>query len=75
MESDLFQLLSAWLGQEIEPERRETLMGRLRDDAAFRREFVAEIRMLGMLEVVQSPEPRWLRPLRRQSRLPLGCSG
>ena len=61
MEPDLFDLLSAWSGREIEPSRREEVLDRLRGDEAFRREFVAEIRMLGMLKVVQSPEPRWLR--------------
>jgi hypothetical protein len=61
MEPDLCDLLSAWLGREVEPARREELLERLRRDEAFRREFVAEIRMLGMLKTVQSPESRWLR--------------
>ena len=33
----------------------------MRQDEAFRRAFVSEIHMLGMLKVVQSAEPRWLR--------------
>ncbi len=61
MEPDLYDLVSAWLGREIESARCEELIARLRRDEAFRREFVDEIRMLGMLKVVQSPEPRWLR--------------
>ncbi len=61
MESDLYDILSAWLGREIDPARREELLERLRQDEAFRGEFVDEIRMLGMLKIVQSPEPRWLR--------------
>ena len=61
MEPDLADLLAAWLGREPEPARGEALLARLRLDPAFRRSFVAEIRMLGMLEAVQSPESRWLR--------------
>jgi hypothetical protein len=61
MAPDLTDLLSAWLGRDIEPARREELLERLRSDVQFRREFVAEIRMLGMLKTVQSPESRWLR--------------
>ncbi len=61
MEPDLADLLAAWLGIETAPDRREALLARLRLDEAFRRSFVAEIRMLGMLKTVQSPESRWLR--------------
>jgi hypothetical protein len=61
MDADVCDLLSAWLGREIEPERREELLARLRRDEEFRHRFAEEIRMLGMLKVVQSPEPRWLR--------------
>jgi Concanavalin A-like lectin/glucanases superfamily len=61
MGPDLADLLSAWQGREIEPSRREELLERLRQDAPFRLEFIAEIRMLGMLKTVQSPESRWLR--------------
>jgi hypothetical protein len=61
MGADLSDLLSAWMGRDIEPSRREELLARLVRDEAFRREFVAEVRMLGMLKIVQSPEPRWLR--------------
>ena len=61
MEPDLYDLVSAWLGRELEPARREALLARIGRDEDFRRDFVAEIRMLGMLKIVQSPEPRWLR--------------
>lgn len=61
MEPDLCDLMSAWLGREMEPTRREELLSRLRRDEGFRTAFVAEIRMLGMLKTVQSPESRWLR--------------
>ena len=60
MEPDLCDSVRL-VGREIEPARREVLLARLGGDEEFRREFVAEIRMLGMLKVVQSPEPRWLR--------------
>src|SRR5262249_40979142 len=42
-------------------ERRAALLARLRADDAFRKAFLDEIRLLGMLRVVQSSEPRWLR--------------
>jgi hypothetical protein len=62
MEPDLRDLLAAWLS-DADPgaERREALLTRLRADAAFRRAFLDEIRLLGQLRVVQSAEPRWLR--------------
>lgn len=60
MEPDLHELLSAWLGEDLDAVRREALLTRLRADEAFRRAFVAEIRMLGMLKAVQAAEPRWL---------------
>ena len=61
MESDLTDLLAAWLGRETDQARREELLARLQTDDAFRREFVGEIRMHGTLKTVQSAEPRWLR--------------
>jgi hypothetical protein len=61
MEPDLLDLLTAWLGTECEVPRYDELLARVRQDEAFRRAFVNEIRMLGMLKVVQSAEPRWLR--------------
>jgi hypothetical protein len=61
MEPDLRDLLSAWLGTECEAPRYDELLARVRQDEAFRRAFVNEIRMLGMLKAVQSAEPRWLR--------------
>ena len=61
IEPDLSDLLSAWLGGEVDPARCDELLARVRRDEEFRRAFVAEIWMLGKLDVVQSPEPRWLR--------------
>jgi hypothetical protein len=62
MDQDLQELLALWLSDADPGEaRREALLARLRGDEAFRRDFVEEIRLLGMIEAVQSPEPRWLR--------------
>jgi hypothetical protein len=62
MDDDLRDLLAAWRGDD-DPgeERRAALLARLRDDPAFRRAFLNEVHLLGMLKVVQSAEPRWLR--------------
>src|SRR5262249_53965368 len=55
-------LLAAWLGQDpLAEERQEALLARLHNDPAFRQAFIDEIHLLGMLKVVQSSEPRWLR--------------
>jgi hypothetical protein len=62
MDRDLQDLLALWLGDhDPGDERRAALLARLRSDDAFRRTFTDEIRLLGMLKAVQSPEPRWLR--------------
>jgi hypothetical protein len=61
MEPDLRDLLTAWVGGEVEPARCEELLVRVRRDEAFRRAFVAEVWMLGTLKAVQAPESRWLR--------------
>jgi hypothetical protein len=62
MDQDLQDLLALWLGDhDPGEERRAALLARLRDDGEFRRTFVEEVRLLGMLKAVQSPEPRWLR--------------
>jgi hypothetical protein len=62
MDQDLQDLLAAWLGDHDPGEaRREALLARLRGDPDFRRAFVEEVRLLGMLKAVQSSEPRWLR--------------
>jgi hypothetical protein len=62
MDQDLQDLLALWLGDhDPGPERREALLARLRGNDAFRRAFVEDIRLLGMLRAVQSSEPRWLR--------------
>lgn len=61
MTPDLETFLQAWTGGGEVPEaERERLLRRLEVDAAFREECVAEIRMLGMLQAVRSPPPRWL---------------
>src|SRR5262245_9028767 len=62
MDQDLHELLALWLGDHDPGEsRRDALLARLRSDDAFRRTFLDEIRLLGMLRAVQSSEPRWLR--------------
>jgi hypothetical protein len=61
VDADLKDLIAAWLGDDVTPERRAQLIMRLRTDPAFRRAFVEEIRMLGKLKAVQSNEPRWLK--------------
>lgn len=62
MDADLHELLVIWQGgDDPGPERRAALLARLRDDEAFRQLVLNEIRLLGMLKVVQAPEPRWLR--------------
>ena len=62
MDQDLQDLLALWLGDHDPGEsRRQELRARLESDADFRRQFIEEIRLLGMLRAVQSSEPRWLR--------------
>jgi hypothetical protein len=62
MDQDLQDLLGLWLGgHELDATRRDALLARLRGDDAFRRAFVEEIHLLGMLRAVQSSQPRWLR--------------
>jgi hypothetical protein len=60
MDQDLLDLLSAWRGGALARGRGAELLARLRGDETFRRAFVEEIRLLGMLKAVQSTEPRWL---------------
>jgi hypothetical protein len=60
MDRDLLDLLSAWRGGALDEARRAELLARLRGDEAFRRAFVGEARLLGMLKAVQSTGPRWL---------------
>lgn len=60
MERDLQDLVGAWLrNAELSDARRAELFARLRDDGAFRRDFVAEIQMHGYVRAAQSAEPRW----------------
>src|SRR5262245_34571337 len=62
MDHDLQELLAFWLSDDDPGEvRRQELLAKIENDDAFRQAFVAEIRTLGMLRAVQSPEPRWLR--------------
>ena len=61
MDLDLQDLLAAWLGMELSPERQAALLQRLRDEPAFRRAVADEIHMMGMQRAVLSQEPRWLR--------------
>lgn len=60
MDADLRDLISAWLGGDLDAGRAAELLRRLRDDAEFRREFVEQSRMLSAVKAVQSAEPRWL---------------
>jgi hypothetical protein len=60
MDTDLHDLISVWLGGDLDPARAADLLRRLRDDAEFRREFVEQSQMLSAIKTVQSAEPRWL---------------
>lgn len=60
MHEELHELLSAWHGVDISDERRELLLTKLRQDSAFLRAFVTEVRTFSMLHAVQAAEPRWL---------------
>ena len=60
MDRDLQDLVAAWLrNADLSESRREELLGRLRADDGFRREFVEEIQMHGYVRAAQSAEPRW----------------
>jgi Concanavalin A-like lectin/glucanases superfamily len=61
MNQELRDLLAAWMGSELAPERCQELAARIREDESFRLAFVDEIRILGMLKPARSSEPRWLR--------------
>src|SRR4051812_17665847 len=61
MDDDLIDLLAACRGGDVPGPRRDALLARLRRDGAFQQAFVDEVRLLGMLKAVQSPQPRWLR--------------
>jgi hypothetical protein len=60
MDQDLIDLVSAWTGAELSPERSDALLARLAKDETFQQAFLEQISMLGMLKVLQSSEPRWL---------------
>ncbi len=57
---ELKDLLAAWSGVELAPERRDELLARLRDDAEFRETVASDIALLGQIRAVQAPEPRWI---------------
>jgi len=60
MDRDLQDLVAAWLrNSDLSETRRTELLGRLREDNTFRREFVEEIQMHGYVRAAQSAEPRW----------------
>src|SRR5262245_60793265 len=61
MEQDLAHLLVAWLGGEIAEDRRAALLARLREDPDFRLAVVRELHLFGMLKVLRTADPRWLR--------------
>lgn len=61
MDPDLRDLLSVWLGKDLDAARGAELLVRLREDEVFRQAFIDEIDMLGRLKAAQSAEPRWLR--------------
>lgn len=62
MDDDLRDVLAGCLGAgELTPEREAELVARLNADAEFRRAVADELRLLGLLKVAQSAEPRWLR--------------
>ena len=61
MNDDLSLFLQAWTGgSDLSGPERNRLIERLKTDATFHAECMAEIRMLGMLKAAQSPPPRWL---------------
>ena len=60
MDSELQTLLSAWLANELDLSTLAPILIRLKSDDEFRKDFVAEVAMLGQLKAVQSSEPRWL---------------
>jgi len=55
MDRDLQDLVAAWLrNSDLSETRRTELLGRLREDNTFRREFVEEIQMHGYVRAAQS---------------------
>jgi hypothetical protein len=62
MDQDLQDLLALWRGDhDPGAARRKALLARLRDSADFRRAFVEEVRLLGMLRSVPSSQTCWQR--------------
>lgn len=61
MKPDLQNFLQAWTGGSDVPDaEQQRLLHRLEIDPTFRAECVEEIRLLGMIKVVQTPGTRWL---------------
>lgn len=61
MDPDLADFLTAWLGGEIAEARRQAVLSRLQDDPEFRLAAARELRLFGMLKVLRTASPRWLR--------------
>lgn len=61
MTPDLNLFLQAWTGGgDVSAEECERLLARMHDDASFRDECAAELRLLGQCKTAQSSTPRWL---------------
>lgn len=61
MNSDLNLFLQAWTGGgDVSEAETQHPFDRMRDEADFRSECVAEIRLLGLCKTAQSATPRWL---------------
>ena len=60
MNPDLNTFLQAWTGgNNVSPAEQQRVLKRFQDDADFRAECVAEIRLLGICKSAQSPTPPW----------------
>ena len=57
---DLLRLLAAWLDGDATEQERGELLALLESNPDLRREFAAQISMIGALSSVAEPEPRWL---------------
>jgi hypothetical protein len=61
MSTDLITFIQAWTGgTDVSDAERQRLLQRLQNDAEFRAKCADEIQLLGMVEAVQTPPPRWL---------------
>ena len=57
---DLLRLLAAWLDGDATEQERGELLALLESNPDLRRDFAAQISMIGALSAVAEPEPRWL---------------